>query len=231
MKQFINRFWNLHKGQALVEMAIVTPILLFMLIGVFEVGWALRNYLVLVNASREAARFATRPGVLDIESQDIGLEKVYTHTINSISDQIPYTRIVLIVSVVSIDAGNPCGAAIFCDCLTARNSPISPTIIRQPAMLSYTHYITKFPYSSTEESLIDFNAMTKRMAEDSRQLNCELVRKTEGAVVLRRVDAVTTEMFFEHHQLFGFPLISNPYTNPVVLYIATTMRILDARKS
>lgn len=229
MRQCIKRFWGQSEGQALVEMAVITPILIFMLIGVFEVGWILRDYLILVATSREAARFAARPYVLDIESQDIGFETVYTHAINSISNQIPYTRAVLIVSVVSIDAGNPCGGGI-CDCLAVRTNPISPTTIRQPNMLSYTRYITKFPYSSTEESLINFDAMAQRMAEDSRQFNCELFAKTEGTAALRKIDSVTVEIFFEHHQLFGFPLISNPYTDPLVLYTSTTMRILDARQ-
>ncbi len=39
-------------GQSLVEIAITAPLLIFLLLGVFEVGWALRGYLVLVNVNR-----------------------------------------------------------------------------------------------------------------------------------------------------------------------------------
>ncbi|MCB9106914.1 MAG: pilus assembly protein [Anaerolineales bacterium] len=53
------------KGQSLVEMAIIIPLLIFMMIGVFEVGWAIRSYLVLVNINREITRFAVRPGYMD----------------------------------------------------------------------------------------------------------------------------------------------------------------------
>ncbi|MBN1218865.1 MAG: pilus assembly protein, partial [Anaerolineae bacterium] len=40
------------QGQSLVEMAIITPLLIFLLLGVFEVGNAVRNYMVLVNVNR-----------------------------------------------------------------------------------------------------------------------------------------------------------------------------------
>jgi Flp pilus assembly protein TadG len=33
------------KGQSLVEMAVITPLLLFMFLGMIEVGWAIRGYL------------------------------------------------------------------------------------------------------------------------------------------------------------------------------------------
>jgi Flp pilus assembly protein TadG len=48
-------------GQSLVEMAFITPLLLLMFIGVLEVGWAIRGYIVLLNADREGTRltFAT----------------------------------------------------------------------------------------------------------------------------------------------------------------------------
>lgn len=48
------------RGQGLVEFAIMLPILLLLLIGLAELGFALRNYLVVVNADREGCRFAAR---------------------------------------------------------------------------------------------------------------------------------------------------------------------------
>ena len=43
-----------------VEMAIISPLLFLLFIGVLEVGWAIRGYIVLLNADREATRFAAR---------------------------------------------------------------------------------------------------------------------------------------------------------------------------
>lgn len=56
-------------GQSLVEMAITAPLLLLMFLGVFEVGWALRGYMVLVNANREATRLAVKTGTLDFSTK------------------------------------------------------------------------------------------------------------------------------------------------------------------
>lgn len=220
-------------AQGLVELVIVTPILVFMLIGVFELGWLMHDYLIIYNLSREAARFATRPDILDLNAQNVGFDKVYTHTINSLSNELPYTRLVLIVSVVSIDANQVCDPANLeaCDCMLARTHPYTPTIIKQPMMLSYTNFITRFPYSSTEQSMLNFDTMSERAAEDSRQMNCDIQKKTGDAGILRTNDIVTAEIIFEHHQLFGFPIISNPLTNPLVLHVSTSMRMTDARKS
>ena len=42
---------------------------------------------------------------------------------------------------------------------------------------------------------------------------------------------VITEIFHDQPQLFGFPLISNPFTDPVPLYTNTVMRIISAARS
>ena len=60
-----NRITNNERGQSLVEMAIITPILILLFLGVFEVGWALRGYLVLANVNRETVRFSVKSGNLD----------------------------------------------------------------------------------------------------------------------------------------------------------------------
>lgn len=47
-------------GQGLVELAIILPVLLILLIGLVEMGYALRDYLIVVNSCREGCRFAAR---------------------------------------------------------------------------------------------------------------------------------------------------------------------------
>lgn len=48
------------RGQSMVEMAIITPLLIFMFIGLIEVGWAIRGYLVILQISRELTRLSVR---------------------------------------------------------------------------------------------------------------------------------------------------------------------------
>lgn len=51
------------RGQSLVEMAIVLPILLALLVGIFEFGRAWNVYQVITNVAREGARVGVIPGV------------------------------------------------------------------------------------------------------------------------------------------------------------------------
>lgn len=52
----INNFRKSQKGQAIVEMALVLPILLLIVFGIMEFGRVFNAYLVITNASREGAR-------------------------------------------------------------------------------------------------------------------------------------------------------------------------------
>ncbi|MBK8028832.1 MAG: pilus assembly protein [Chloroflexi bacterium] len=49
------------KGQSVVELALVTPILIILLAGLIEVGWFANNYLTLLDVSRaaRAARYGS----------------------------------------------------------------------------------------------------------------------------------------------------------------------------
>lgn len=46
------------RGQSLVEFAIVIPIFVLLLLGLFDIGRAVLNYTTVANAAREAARVA-----------------------------------------------------------------------------------------------------------------------------------------------------------------------------
>lgn len=46
------------RGQAMVEFALVLPILILLLCGIIDFGWIFSNKIAVDNASREAARYA-----------------------------------------------------------------------------------------------------------------------------------------------------------------------------
>jgi len=53
-----SKFSGKSRGQSFVELALVLPVLLFLLIGFVEIGAVIYNYLSLLDVVREAARFA-----------------------------------------------------------------------------------------------------------------------------------------------------------------------------
>ncbi|MBP7933234.1 MAG: pilus assembly protein [Phycisphaerae bacterium] len=55
------------RGGAVVEMAVVTPLLLLMLFGIIEFGYIFMMENSLTNATREACRTATLPGSTDTD--------------------------------------------------------------------------------------------------------------------------------------------------------------------
>jgi Flp pilus assembly protein TadG len=57
------------RGQALVETAIMLPILLLVCVGIFEFGRAFQTWQVLTNAAREGARIAILPNATTAEVQ------------------------------------------------------------------------------------------------------------------------------------------------------------------
>lgn len=192
------------KGQALVETAIILPLLIFILIGVFETGWALRSYLVLTNANREAARFAIRQNYLDFNSNDVGYERVWTHTVDSIAGQIPFNEATgdMVISYLTVEA-------------TCTGSFTITTPIQVPT------YTWKYPVTSTRQTLLDYDGLAHEMVTEQVKYACANV---ETHKILLPNNMVVVEQWFRHKQLFGFPLISTPLTDPIEEYVHTAMR-------
>lgn len=52
------RWWSgASRGQSFVEVAITTPVLLLLMIGSLEAGWAYNAYITVTNATRDGARY------------------------------------------------------------------------------------------------------------------------------------------------------------------------------
>lgn len=255
-----NLFRN-QKGQSLVETAIVAPILIFMLIGVFEVGWALRGYLVLVNVSRETTRFAVRPSYLNYTNRpptgltvdqqkawigtNVGYNNVVNHMFNSMSNQLNKTDTLspaLVISHLVIDTKYPCEPGDACDCdkFDPSSGSYDPTygytvddLILHPAIPNYENFYA-FTYDPaltdtiTYTTIYSYPTEAKNLAAANNKFNCELLERTPSAVPSPNY-VLITEMFYKQPQLFGFPLIANPFTDPVPMYGHTTMRMITSR--
>jgi hypothetical protein len=56
------RLLRSERGAELIEMAVVTPLLLLLVMGIVDFGFLFQRYVVLTNAAVEGARVATLPG-------------------------------------------------------------------------------------------------------------------------------------------------------------------------
>ncbi|MGH7542315.1 MAG: TadE/TadG family type IV pilus assembly protein [Gemmatimonadota bacterium] len=65
-------------GQSLLEFAIILPILLALLVGIFEFGVAWNRKQVLTNAAREGARLAVLPSTADTDTVDVQIDVYLT---------------------------------------------------------------------------------------------------------------------------------------------------------
>jgi hypothetical protein len=59
------------RGQSLVELTMTLPILLMLFVGMVEIGWYANNYLVLLDASREAGRYGATDDPISQWSLDL----------------------------------------------------------------------------------------------------------------------------------------------------------------
>lgn len=254
MKKMVRRWLrDSARGQSLVEMAITAPILILMLIGVFEVGWALRGYLVLVNVNREITRFAVRPGYLDFSTRpDVitSYMRVRGWVDTAVTEQLPLDfdkdtgNSTMIVSHIVVDTGQSCdGPCDLADCdkfdpdhddydatwVTDHEFKADNIIIHPD---DYDYQAARFGPSQTvtgpRNTRQDYQEIAQQMQGKNNAFNCKITVK--GGVSSAN-NIIITELFYDQPQLFGFPLISNPFTDPVPLYTHTTMRLINAARS
>lgn len=62
---WLTRYIKNNRGQALVEFALIIPVLLLLVVGVMEFGLVINQYMVMAEAAREGARSAALGGSND----------------------------------------------------------------------------------------------------------------------------------------------------------------------
>ncbi|MFC1974780.1 Ig-like domain-containing protein [Chloroflexota bacterium] len=244
------------KGQSLVEMAIILPLLLLLFVGVFEVGWAVRGYLVLANVNRETVRYGIKNGVLDYSIKDpatVGYDKVLSHTMDSLASQLPLEfaanpNTTVIMSHFVIDTAFPCiryqgGKPVVpyefdsaCDC--TEDDPnhsqwfTGDDLIAHPGDPNYPHYLETYGISRTTRlgDSGDYQPFVDQLTLENNQLNCTIL-KTGSAGELSANNLLIAEAFYDQPQLLGVPFLSNSLTDPIPFYSHTAMRLVSSREA
>ena len=240
-------------GQSMVETALIAPILILMLIGVFEVGWALRGYMIILNATREAARFAAR-GYVDF-SDGSGYEVVLDHTLDTLGYNLANPNALeegdANVGMILTPTANANGSIIISHFLINTQQPLTPLsvitstdpmaacsiFLAEPPDPGYTeddtiqgphtHPLTQtysFPNPPVHPSRINAVELADQLRAENNYFNCILYSKDPSALWSTN-SVVVVEIFFDQPQLLGVPVISNRFTDPVPLYAFTQMRV------
>jgi hypothetical protein len=201
------------RGQGLLELAVILPVLLILLMGAVEIGFALRDYLIVVNACREGCRFAARGRFSD---QDVG------------------ARVVSAGGVVRL--GNPPADVPFLRTYgTDENTGIIVNHIYMDSagtVPSHTTWISGVLPSGTggvgpilaADSQISLTQVVQRHGPATQSINA--TREQAGYAKMGN-HIVVVEVFFMHHPLWNNPFV--PLPDPWMMRAQTEMRVVTDR--
>lgn len=125
------------RAQAMVEFAIALPVLLVLLFGIMEVSRILLIYALVINASRDAVRYASSVG---IESTTAEYARyIYCDGIEAIADQSSYFVILNPVSI-SYDSGPGTSSLGVCDANGGEDTDITASSGDRVTVMVSTNY-------------------------------------------------------------------------------------------
>ncbi|HEY72459.1 MAG: hypothetical protein DRJ03_24140 [Chloroflexi bacterium] len=206
---------NRERGQGLVELAIILPILLLLLLGVAEMGFLMRNYLVVLNADREACRYAAKGRYDDDQVIEMALHAGGGDWVGGQSEYFlrtvdPEPNAAIIITHIPMDSdGNV-------DIVSVTNA--------------YSGVVSTGGYSTTyvqpSDSTISLTQIVQRQSAATQSINDD--REAAG---YERMDnhIIVVEIEFIHHPLFGNTLsnLSGGIVpvDPWIIHTETAMRV------
>jgi hypothetical protein len=233
-KQLVKRN---EKGQGIAEMTVVTALLMFMAIGLFEVGHALWAYMTMLQESREVTRFLTRANVVDFqELEDYnssasveGYDHALTHLLTSNAGQLNLqeyfanaassedgSKATLILTHLVIDTGEPTAD----ECNGGPHYTANDMILR-PDEYGYGYLRSVYPESDSTDALfesrLDLDALVAELVQQNVDFNCKLMEK--GSKDFSDNSVIVSEFNYEKATLTGLMFKQVP------LYVQTMLRI------
>jgi hypothetical protein len=217
---------QINTGQSFVELAIVLPVLLFLLIAFVEVGAIIYNYLSLLDVVREAARFAADrdPEVLNGDMSNYPNSACEDNALHYYLD----TACVVIGTNFNQDINlNPLTDDIAISIFTIDNNIVTD---RRPndsdgVWSLYSDNWTrncdgtvhsKKPFFPQEvgDSWVSYEPPT--FGTGTPTLNVPPGELSDKGIVL-------VEIYYCHHQILNLPLINDIIPNPIPLHAFTVM--------
>lgn len=182
------------RGQSLVEFTIMLPILLIMISGLIEFGFMLNYYLDLIDAAREATRWAA------------GDDPVHDAAGNWIDPNTTFYLNVQQVALDSINTGS--GGQISLD-------PATDDIVISAFSVSGGAVSARFPGASGNNGLPLYNNRTSQFTSAEVSALLDPSAPNTGIVLV--------EMWYDYNQILALPWITAFVPDPVTLYAYSMM--------
>ena len=186
-------------GQGLVELALALPALLIIFLGLIELGFLLRAHLVVVNANREAARFASRGTFTD--------QQIVERALTSFANQLP-------VETEGVNANTEV-------IVTRFHIPAEKS-------RDGTYFPAYIVGDLGEESQLDLDATVARLKGENDDFNDDLIASQADAVRTMQ-DVIYVEIYYYHYEVIGAPIVEWVFPDPMVVYVRTAMRVGSSR--
>lgn len=234
-------------GQSVVELALTFPILLLFFVGLVEVGLVLRSYMVLVNANREAARYAGRAQEFqNEEGEDVTDEVIAYRAMRSASSlDLNMARdggnFTVFIHRFQIDTGQPGDDSADNDIrINGVPSKIDcPAPCIHTCMEWFDVYTATVWYTGTETtalgetrlSSVDFEVKCHQLEEANEEFNEDMatreadIGEDDGIYETSVLEVVIIELFYDHPQVLKLPFFTVLIPDPIALHCDTQMRL------
>jgi len=203
------------RGQGLLEMAVILPVLLILMIGVVEIGYALRDYLIVVNANREGCRFAARGRFGDDRAGDRAVSAGGVVLRGNPAVEVPFLRThgtepntgIIITHIPMSSTGDvPAYTTWVSGVIPSEAGGVQPIMAENSLITTTLPEIVERHRDSTQ----DINAMRQ----------AAMYEPMDNHIVI-------VEVFFMHHPLWNNPLL--PLPDPWMMHAQTEMRVTTDR--
>jgi hypothetical protein len=200
-------------GQSLVEFTVLLPVLLIMISGLVEFGIALNYYLDLIDAAREAARFAADADPIRDPNPPYGyldpnpafytnIQTLAMQSLRAASDnRIDWPKMQVMYGASWCDYVN--GDIVISAFGTLNQSP-NPAIVDK-----------RFPIAMGDSGVSMCNHYSSKITSAQIQAQLDPAAPTGGLVLV--------EVFYDYNQVLALPWITAFVPNPIHLHAYTIM--------
>jgi len=193
-------------GQSLVEFTIMLPVLLMMLSGLVEFGILLNYYLDVIDAAREAARFAADGDpIRDDAGQPLDPNPDYYDNIRDLTKQsLEFASDGRIDWIGTVLDPAECGVEIQGDIVISAFSTLGDTVDK------------RFPTGTGDDGLSLCSSHVSNIS--TAQVNAIL-----NGSVMPNSGLVLVEIYYDYHMVLGLPWIRAFVPDPITLHAYSIM--------